>query len=39
MPGPRHEQDVVRLTRRGMRLAQFTVAYNLLEGTIAVTAG
>ena len=27
------------LTRRGLRLAQFTVAYNVLEGVIAVTAG
>lgn len=27
------------LTRRGLRLAQFTVAYNLVEGVIAVTAG
>jgi divalent metal cation (Fe/Co/Zn/Cd) transporter len=28
-----------RLTRRGLRLAQFTVAYNLLEGAVAITAG
>lgn len=28
-----------RLTRRGLRLAQFTVAYNVVEGLIAVTAG
>ncbi len=28
-----------RLTRRGLRLAQFTVAYNLAEGAIAITAG
>lgn len=27
------------LTRRGLHLAQFTVAYNLVEGVIAVTAG
>lgn len=27
------------LTRRGLRLAQFTVAYNVVEGAIAVTAG
>lgn len=28
-----------RLTRRGLRLAQFTVAYNVVEGGVAVTAG
>lgn len=28
-----------RLTRRGLRLAQFTIAYNVLEGVIAVSAG
>ena len=28
-----------RLTRRGLRLAQFTVAYNVVEGIIAITAG
>ncbi|MGX5359045.1 cation transporter [Kocuria sp. KH4] len=27
------------LTRRGLRLAQFTVGYNVIEGIIAVTAG
>lgn len=27
------------LTRRGLRLAQFTVVYNVVEGIIAVTAG
>jgi divalent metal cation (Fe/Co/Zn/Cd) transporter len=31
--------DVQRLTRRGLRLAQFTVAYNVAEGIVAVTAG
>ena len=31
--------DVERLTRRGLRLAQFTVAYNVVEGAVAVTAG
>lgn len=31
--------EVERLTRRGLRLAQFTVAYNVVEGVIAVTAG
>jgi len=28
-----------RLTRRGLRLAQFTVAYNVVEGVVALTAG
>jgi len=28
-----------QLTRRGLRLAQFTVAYNVAEGAIAITAG
>jgi divalent metal cation (Fe/Co/Zn/Cd) transporter len=32
-------QETERLTRRGLRLAQFTVAYNVVEGIIAVTAG
>lgn len=27
------------LTRRGLRLAQFTVGYNLIEGAVAITAG
>jgi len=27
------------LTRRGLRLAQFTVGYNVVEGVVAVTAG
>jgi len=27
------------LTRKGLRLAQFTVAYNVLEGALAITAG
>jgi divalent metal cation (Fe/Co/Zn/Cd) transporter len=31
--------ETERLTRRGLRLAQFTVAYNVLEGVVAVTAG
>lgn len=31
--------EVEALTRRGLRLAQFTVAYNVLEGIVAVTAG
>lgn len=33
------ERDVERLTRRGLRLAQFTVVYNIAEGVLAVTAG
>lgn len=33
------EDETERLTRRGLRLAQFTVAYNVVEGVIAVTAG
>ncbi|MFD2795528.1 cation diffusion facilitator family transporter [Promicromonospora vindobonensis] len=28
-----------QLTRRGLRLAQFTVAYNVVEGVVAITAG
>lgn len=32
-------QETERLTRRGLRLAQVTVAYNVAEGAIAVTAG
>lgn len=27
------------LTRRGLRLAQFTVGYNVIEGVVAITAG
>jgi divalent metal cation (Fe/Co/Zn/Cd) transporter len=33
------ETEIERLTRRGLRLAQFTVAYNVVEGVVAVTAG
>ena len=33
------EQETERLTRRGLRLAQFTVGYNVLEGLLAVGAG
>ncbi|GIG39331.1 cation transporter [Cellulomonas phragmiteti] len=33
------EVEVVRLTRRGLRLAQLTVAYNVVEGAVAITAG
>jgi divalent metal cation (Fe/Co/Zn/Cd) transporter len=28
-----------RLTRRALHLAQFSVAYNVIEGTVAITAG
>lgn len=31
--------ETERLTRRGLRLAQFTVVYNVIEGVVAVTAG
>ena len=31
--------EVERLTRQGLRLAQLTVAYNLVEGAVAITAG
>ena len=30
---------VEALTRRALRLSQFTVAYNVAEGVVAVTAG
>lgn len=33
------EADTERLTRRGLRLAQFTVAYNVVEGAVAITIG
>lgn len=33
------DSEVERLTRRGLRLAQFTVAYNVIEGIVAITAG
>lgn len=33
------ETEVERLTRRGMRLAWFSVGYNVVEGVVAVTAG
>ena len=35
LPAP----EVERLTRRGLRLAQFTVVYNIAEGVLAVTFG
>ena len=31
--------EVERLTRRGLHLARFTVAYNVAEGAVAITAG
>jgi divalent metal cation (Fe/Co/Zn/Cd) transporter len=37
--GSLDDVDTGRLTRRGLRLAQFTIAYNVAEGAIAVTAG
>ena len=33
------DAEIERLTRRGLRLAQFTVAYNLVEGAVAITVG
>jgi divalent metal cation (Fe/Co/Zn/Cd) transporter len=33
------EAETERLTRLGLRLAQFTVGYNVMEGAIAITAG
>ena len=39
MPEPASTADVDELTRRGLRLAQLTVAYNLVEGVVAVSAG
>jgi divalent metal cation (Fe/Co/Zn/Cd) transporter len=33
------DAETERLTRRGLRLAQFTVVYNVVEGAIAITAG
>lgn len=32
-------EQTERLTRRGLRLAQFSVAYNVVEGAVAITAG
>lgn len=36
---PHADEQAHRLTRRALRLAQFTIAYNIAEGLIAVTAG
>lgn len=33
------EQLTQQLTRRGLRLARFTIGYNVLEGVVAVAAG
>lgn len=33
------DTEIERLTRRGLRLARFTVAYNVVEATVAITAG
>ncbi|HEY9493567.1 MAG TPA: cation transporter [Intrasporangium sp.] len=33
------EPETERLTRRALRLAQFTVAYNVVEGAVAISAG
>ena len=38
-PSALTEAETERLTRRGLRLAQFTVVYNVAEGTVAITAG
>ena len=32
-------EESEQLTRRGLRLAQFTIAYNVIEGAVAITAG
>jgi divalent metal cation (Fe/Co/Zn/Cd) transporter len=32
-------KETERLTRRALRLAQFTVAYNVVEGAVGITAG
>lgn len=34
-----NEAETERLTRRALRLAQFTVAYNVVEGVVAISAG
>ena len=40
VPGAQADALVTeRLTRRGLRLAQFTVAYNVVEGVVAIIAG
>ena len=37
--GPITSEETERLTRRGLRLAQFTVVYNVAEGAIAIVFG
>ena len=37
--GDLSEDGIRQLTRRGLRLARFTVAYNVVEGAVAITAG
>jgi len=34
-----HPTDTTALTRRGLRLAQTTIAWNVVEGAVAITAG
>lgn len=38
-PGTLTPTETERLTRKGLRLAQFTVGYNVVEGGVAITAG
>lgn len=38
-PESHSAQETERLTRRGLRLAQATVVYNVAEGAVAITAG
>lgn len=38
-PGTLTPRETERLTRKGLRLAQFTVGYNVVEGAVAITAG
>lgn len=37
--GAPSDAELTRLTRKALRLARFTIAYNIAEGVIAVTAG
>ncbi|SBS77564.1 hypothetical protein MHPYR_450007 [uncultured Mycobacterium sp.] len=37
--GPPIDAQITRLTREALRLARFTIAYNIAEGVIAVSAG
>ena len=38
-PAALTDVETERLTRRGLRLTQFTVAYNVAEGAVAITSG